>query len=247
MVTNVVLGDAIKLATGASALYGSVPLVTLIGAMNGASVGMLGLVTERTNGLLARLWVVPVTELRGLLARIISDAVRIVLNSFALLCVGLILGLQLKQGWLAGVAWLCIPVLFGMAFATLALTVAVYWSNPDSGRGDNARIGPFVVLLHRFRAVESVSEVDPAGCRTSTVVVCNRSDARADAWRPGSGPADRDSAVVRRHCRRVCDSDGDRLSTRQHAWLSTHGPSANRTTRRLDSVFHLGHSQAGSQ
>ncbi len=130
MVTNVVLGDAIKLATGASALYGSVPLVTLIGAMNGASVGVLGLVTERTNGLLARLWVVPVHRASGLLARIISDAVRIVLNSFALLCVGLILGLQLKQGWLAGVAWLCIPVLFGMAFATLALTVAVYWSNP---------------------------------------------------------------------------------------------------------------------
>jgi ABC-2 type transport system permease protein len=130
MVTNVVLGDAIKLATGASALYGSVPLVTLIGAMNGASVGVLGFVTERTNGLLARLWVVPVHRASGLLARIISDAVRIVLNSFALLCVGLILGLQLKHGWLAGVAWLCIPVLFGMAFATLALTVAVYWSNP---------------------------------------------------------------------------------------------------------------------
>lgn len=130
MVTNVVLGDAIKLATGASALYGSVPLVTLIGAMNGASVGVLGLVTERTNGLLARLWVVPIHRASGLLARIISDAVRIVLNSAVLLCVGLILGLQLKQGWLAGVAWVCIPVLFGMAFATLALTVAVYWSNP---------------------------------------------------------------------------------------------------------------------
>ena len=130
MVTNVVLGDAIKMATGASALYGSVPLVTLIGAMNGASVGVLALVTERTNGLLARLWVVPVHRASGLLARIISDAVRIVLNSFVLLCVGLIMGLQLKQGWLAGVAWLCIPVLFGMAFATLALTVAVYWSNP---------------------------------------------------------------------------------------------------------------------
>jgi ABC-2 type transport system permease protein len=130
MVTNVVLGDSIKLVTGASALYGSVPLVTLIGVMNGASVSVLGLVTERSNGLLARLWVVPVHRASGLLARIVADAVRIVLNSFVLLCIGLILGLQLKQGWLACVAWLCIPVLFGMAFATLALTVAVYWSNP---------------------------------------------------------------------------------------------------------------------
>jgi ABC-2 type transport system permease protein len=130
MVTNVVLGDSIRLVTGASALYGSVPLVTLIGVMNGASVSVLGLVTERSNGLLARLWVVPVHRASGLLARIVADAVRIVLNSFVLLCIGLILGLQLKQGWLACVAWLCIPVLFGMAFASLALTVAVYWSNP---------------------------------------------------------------------------------------------------------------------
>ena len=129
MVTNVVLGDSIKMVTGASALYGSVPLVTLIGAMNGASVGVLGLVTERTNGLLARLWVVPVHRASGLMARIISDAVRIVVNSAVLLGVGLILGLRLHQGWLAGLAWLCVPALFGMAFATLALTVAVYWPN----------------------------------------------------------------------------------------------------------------------
>ena len=130
MVTNIVLGDSIKMVTGASALYGSVPLVTLIGAMNGAAVGVLGVVTERTNGLLARLWVVPVHRASGLLARIVSDAVRVVLNSFVLLCVGVVLGMRLEQGWLAGLAWACVPVLFGMAFATLALTVAVYWPNP---------------------------------------------------------------------------------------------------------------------
>jgi ABC-2 type transport system permease protein len=130
LVTNVVLGEAIKAVTDASALYGSVPLVTLIGAMNGAAVGVLGIVNERNNGLLARLWVVPVHRASGLLARIVSDAVRIVLNSFVLLCVGLFLGLRLEQGWLAGLAWLCVPALFGMAFATLALTVAVYWANP---------------------------------------------------------------------------------------------------------------------
>ena len=186
MVTNVVLGDAIKLVTGASALYGSVPLVTLIGAMNGASVGVLGIVTERTNGLLARLWVVPVHRASGLLARIVSDAVRVVLNSAVLLCVGLILGLRLEQGWLAGVAWLCVPALFGMAFATLALTIAVYWPNPILVEAIHAGVGTSAVLLHRLRAVGPVSEVDPAGCRTSAVVVCNRGDARIDAWRPGA-------------------------------------------------------------
>jgi ABC-2 type transport system permease protein len=126
-VMNIVLGDAISSVTGHSALYGSVPLVTLIGAMNGASVGVVGFITERTDGLLARLWVVPVHRASGLLARIASEAIRIVINSFVLLCVGLVMGLRLEHGALASLAWLSVPVLFGMAFATLALTIAAYW------------------------------------------------------------------------------------------------------------------------
>jgi ABC-2 type transport system permease protein len=127
VVMNIVLGDAISSVSGHSALYGSVPLVTLIGAMNGASVGVVGIVTERADGFLARLWVVPVHRASGLLARIASEAIRVVVNSFVLLCVGLFLGLRFEHGVLAGLAWLFIPVVFGMAFATLALTVAVYW------------------------------------------------------------------------------------------------------------------------
>jgi ABC-2 type transport system permease protein len=127
VVMNIVLGDAISSVTGHSALYGSVPLVTLIGAMNGAAVGVVGFIAERTDGLLARLWVVPVHRASGLLARIASEAIRVVMNSAVLLCVGLVLGLRLEQGALAGLAWLCVPALFGMAFATLALTIAVYW------------------------------------------------------------------------------------------------------------------------
>ena len=130
VVMNIVLGDAIRAVTGHSALYGSVPLVTLIGAMNGAAVGILGIVNEHNNGLLARLWVVPVHRASGLIARIISDAVRIMLNSLVLLGIGLLLGLRLEQGVLAGLVWLVVPALFGMAFATMALTIAVYWPNP---------------------------------------------------------------------------------------------------------------------
>ncbi|MGV0742701.1 ABC transporter permease [Mycolicibacterium sp. XJ870] len=127
VVMNIVLGDAISSVTGHSALYGSVPLVTLIGAMNGASVGVVGITSERANGLLARLWVVPVHRASGLLARLASEAIRVVINSFVLLCVGVLMGMRLEQGWWAGLAWLCVPMLFGMAFAMLALTVAVFW------------------------------------------------------------------------------------------------------------------------
>lgn len=127
VVMNIVLGDAISAVTGHSALYGSVPLVTLIGAMNGASVGVVGFISERNDGLLARLWVLPVHRASGLVARLVSEAIRVAVNSVALLAVGLALGLRLERGALAGVVWLCVPVLFGMAFAMLALTIAVYW------------------------------------------------------------------------------------------------------------------------
>jgi ABC-2 type transport system permease protein len=127
VVVDIVLGDTISSVTGHNALYGSVPMVTLIGAMNGATVGAVGIITERSDGLLARLWVVPVHRASGLLARINAEAVRVVINSFFLLCVGLLLGLRFEQGVLASLAWLCVPVVFGVAFASLVLTVALYW------------------------------------------------------------------------------------------------------------------------
>jgi ABC-2 type transport system permease protein len=128
VILNIVLGDAIRSVTGHSALHGSVPLVTLVGAMSGASVAAVGVITERADGLLARLWVVPVHRASGLLARIGSEAVRVVINSFFILCAGLVLGLRFGHGGvLAGLAWLSLPVVFGIAFAMLVLTVALYW------------------------------------------------------------------------------------------------------------------------
>lgn len=127
VVVDIVLGDVISSVTGHSALYGSVPMLTLIGAMNGASIGAVGIISERADGLLARLWVVPVHRASGLLARIGADTVRVLVNSVGLLCVGLLLGLRFQRGVLAGAAWLGVPMVFGLAYATLILTVALYW------------------------------------------------------------------------------------------------------------------------
>ncbi|BCI53461.1 peptide ABC transporter permease [Mycolicibacterium litorale] len=127
LVMDIVLGETISTVTGHSALYGSVPMVTVIGAMNGATVGAVAIITERTDGLLARLWVVPVHRASGLLARIGAEMVRVVVNSVFLLGVGVLMGLRFQQGVLATLAWLCIPALFGVAFASLVLTVALYW------------------------------------------------------------------------------------------------------------------------
>ncbi|MHA7653051.1 ABC transporter permease [Mycobacterium sp. ML4] len=123
---NIVLGQLISQTTGHSGLYGTVPMNALAAAINGSSIGAVGLIGERTNGLLRRLWVVPVHRASGVLARILAEAVRILITTFVVLATGLALGFRFTQGVPAAAAWLAVPLIFGMAFATLITMVALY-------------------------------------------------------------------------------------------------------------------------
>jgi ABC-2 type transport system permease protein len=126
---NIVLGNGISQLTGHSALYGSVPLITMVGAMSGSMVGGIGLMGERSDGLLSRLWVLPVHRASGLLSRLVADAVRIVVTTAVIVCAGLVLGFRFRQGILASVAWLFIPTVFGVAFTMIVITLALYSAN----------------------------------------------------------------------------------------------------------------------
>ena len=123
---NIVLGDGISQVTGHSALYGSVPLVAMVAALSGATVGGIGVMRERTDGLLSRLWVLPVHRASGVLSRLAADAVRIVLSTAVIMCAGLVLGFRFRQGVLESVAWLFIPTVFGVAFSVAVITLALY-------------------------------------------------------------------------------------------------------------------------
>ncbi len=126
---NIVLGDGISQLTGHSALYGSVPLIAMVGALSGSMVGGIGLMRERTGGLLSRLWVLPVHRASSLLSRLAADAVRIVVTTAVIMCAGLVLGFRFRQGILASLAWLFIPTVFGLAFTTVVTTLALYAAN----------------------------------------------------------------------------------------------------------------------
>jgi ABC-2 type transport system permease protein len=123
---NIVFGNGISQLTGHSALYGSVPLIAMVGAMSGSMVGGSGLMGERTAGLLSRLWVLPVHRASGLLSRLAADAVRIVITTAVILCAGLVLGFRFRQGILASMAWLFTPAVFGVAFSVAVITLALY-------------------------------------------------------------------------------------------------------------------------
>ncbi|WP_084531739.1 ABC transporter permease [Nocardia miyunensis] len=123
---NTVLGHQVSAFANSDALYGSVPMVTLVGVMSGSLAGAITLGRERDAGLLARLWVLPVHRASGLLARILAEAVRILACTVVLFTVGVALGFRFHQGIPAAIALLGVPVLYGLGFATLVTAAAVF-------------------------------------------------------------------------------------------------------------------------
>jgi ABC-2 type transport system permease protein len=126
---NIVLGDGITQITGHNALHGSVPLVAMVGAMSGAMIGGVSLMRERGDGLLSRLWALPVHRASGLVSRLAAEAVRIVVTTAIILCAGLVLGFRFQQGFLESLAWFFIPAVWGLAFTMVVITLALYAAN----------------------------------------------------------------------------------------------------------------------
>lgn len=124
---KVVFGDSITEITGQDSLYRSVPLVALISAMSGSSTGMVGINSERHDGFLARLWALPINRAAGLLARLVSETLRLVITTVAITGVGMALGFRFHRDAVHTLVWLTIPVVFGLAFAVVVTAVALLW------------------------------------------------------------------------------------------------------------------------
>ncbi|BAD55573.1 ABC transporter permease [Nocardia farcinica] len=121
---KIVLGNAIGSATGMPAVYGQVPMITLVAAMSGAVVSALGFKVERATGLLGRFYTMPMNRAAGLTGRLLAEAVRVLITTLFVLAVGLALGFRFGQGPLAALALIGIPVLFGVGFAVLVTALA---------------------------------------------------------------------------------------------------------------------------
>ncbi|MBB5915115.1 ABC-2 type transport system permease protein [Nocardia transvalensis] len=123
---DTVIGGQIQRFSGTSALYGSVPMVAIVGALSGAVAGGVMLGRERDAGLLARFWVLPVHRASGLAARVLAEGCRILAGTCVVVLVGYLLGFRFQQGVLAAAGFVLIPVLFGLAFATMVTAIAVF-------------------------------------------------------------------------------------------------------------------------
>ncbi|WP_067567969.1 ABC transporter permease [Nocardia acidivorans] len=126
LMLNIVVGSQIQKFSGHSALYGSTPMVTLVGALSGTVASGVMLGRERDAGLLARFWVLPVHRGSGLAARILAEGCRIFCGTIIIVLFGMALGFRFHQGPLAAFVFLWLPVLFGLAFATMVTAIAVF-------------------------------------------------------------------------------------------------------------------------
>ncbi|UFS96601.1 ABC transporter permease [Nocardia huaxiensis] len=126
LMLDIVVGGAIERFTHRNALYGSVPMVALVGALSGTVASGVMLGRERDAGLLARFWVLPVHRASGLSARILAEGVRIFGGTIVIVLFASLLGFRFQQGVLAAAGFLVVPVLFGLAFATLVTAIAVF-------------------------------------------------------------------------------------------------------------------------
>lgn len=122
---KVVLGDAIGKATGQNSAFGTVPLVVLVGAMFGSLAGGVRLQSERKTGLLTRLYALPVHRGADLSARIITELARILLGTIILTAFGTIIGFRFNQGILPSLGIFAVALLFGAAFSTMVLALAL--------------------------------------------------------------------------------------------------------------------------
>lgn len=126
LVLKIVLGNLIYAVTHDNAMYSIVPLIAIGAAITGSTFVAIDLMRERSSGLLSRLWVLPVHRASGLLARILADAIRILFTTLVMLSVGIALGFRFRQGVIASLTWLGVPVMLGVAFAVTVTTVALY-------------------------------------------------------------------------------------------------------------------------
>ncbi|NUP25444.1 MAG: ABC transporter permease [Nocardia sp.] len=126
----IVLDDSISGFTGKPAVYGTVPMITLVAAMTGAVVSALGFKVEKATGLLGRFWTMPIHRAAGLTGRLLAETIRITITTIIIIAVGFALGFRFDQGPWAALGLMGIPILFGLAFAVFITALATISEGP---------------------------------------------------------------------------------------------------------------------
>lgn len=121
---RIVLGDSITAATGQSSIFGTVPMIVLVGAMFGSVVSAVGLRGERDSGLLGRFYTLPIHRSAGLVGRMMAETTRVFVTSLVIFAAGVAMGFRFTQGIGASLLIFVVPLVFGLGFAMMVTVLA---------------------------------------------------------------------------------------------------------------------------
>ena len=188
----------------------------------------------------------PVHRASGLLSRLAADAVRIVVTTAVILCAGLVMGFRFRQGFLASVAWVFVPTVFGLAFTVIVITLALYAANTIVVEGTEVIWGMLMffssgfVPLDQFpHWIQPVVHHQPV---SYSVEAMRGLSLGGPVLAPTVGMLLWSAGIVAV----VRDTDGDRVSTGKHAWMIAES-SCPPTAEGVEDVCIVGHSQACAQ
>ncbi len=114
---NYVLGGSIVLPGGGRYASYLIPGILVQQVAFSSAITAAGLATDVRNGILDRFRSLPIARSGYLIARILSDTVRMLLTVALIVAVGLGLGFRFGGGFAGGVAGLALVVAFGISFA----------------------------------------------------------------------------------------------------------------------------------
>jgi ABC-2 type transport system permease protein len=122
---DLLVGQSMTRITGTDGLAGLVPVCSVAGAMFGALGAGLTLPAERACGLLSRFWTLPVHRASPITGRLLAEALRTMVGTVVITGVGMALGFRFHGGVLAAIAFLLVPVLVVLVFATVVITIGL--------------------------------------------------------------------------------------------------------------------------
>lgn len=131
---RIVLGgsiDATSAITSQRGIFGTVPMMCLVGAMSGSSISAMGIQRDRETGLLGRFAAMPVNRTSDLLGRLLAEAARLVATIALILAVGLFLGFRFEKGLLSGLGVPLVVLVFGMSFVMAMTAIATIMKGPQ--------------------------------------------------------------------------------------------------------------------
>jgi ABC-2 type transport system permease protein len=110
--------------TGTNTLEILVPICAVAGGLSGALGAALRIPYDRDQGLLSRMWLMPVHRASALSGTLLAEALRTLVATVLITVVGLVLGLDFQGNAMAFLVFLLVPVLVVVVYAMIVITIA---------------------------------------------------------------------------------------------------------------------------